>query len=201
MNEVFEAIFPGMMFFWVLFVGQTPMQEVINEKEIRTLERILATPATVSQFVLSKLLRAFILCAAIQGILIAISAWGFGIHWGNPAFLSLVIVANAMGMTGMLAFVYSLARTREQANTLSTISLLIFSIIGGSMFPFEQLPRFLQAVGQFSPNHWGIIALQSVTRGKPLIDVAGPLAMLIGLGIGGSVGAYLLFQRQFRNFK
>jgi ABC-2 type transport system permease protein len=185
-----------MMYLWVLFIGQSPMQEVLQERDNHILPRILASPATLPQFVLSKMLRCFVLCSLGLALLVLLTAVLFGIHWGNAPTLGVVIAACALSMTGLLAFLYSLARTREQANVMCSVFLLVIAMAGGSMFPFENLPVFLQMVGQFTPNRWGILALQGVAASKPMAELLKPLMGLAGLGALGSVAAFLLFRRQ-----
>jgi ABC-2 type transport system permease protein len=119
----------------------------------------------------------------------------FGIHWGNPVLVAVVITACALSMTGLLALIYSLARTREQANVMSSIILLVLAMVGGSMFPYESLPGFLQAVGQLTPNRWGVLALRAVAGSKPLVELAKPLLGLVSLGALGSGLAFVLFRR------
>ncbi len=201
MKEIFEMFLPGLMYFWVLFVGQGPMQEVLNEKGIRTLSRILAAPVSLPQFVLSKLIRCFLLCGVIQALLLLSGFLLFGVRWGNPLLLAAVITASALSMTGLLAFIYSLARTSEQANVIPTIALLICAMLGGSLFPYDQLPHFMQAVGQFTPNHWGIVAFQTVLRARPLAELLAPLAALSAFGVLGAAAGCRLFQRQLQPVK
>jgi ABC-2 type transport system permease protein len=196
MKEIFEALFPGMMYFWLLFIGQGQMQEVVNEKEKHTLERILAAPVTVNQFLLSKMLGCFLLCGIIQVLLVGMSALCFGVHWGNPFHLGMVVVAGALSITGVLAVIHGMARTREQANAMSSMVLVVFGMIGGSMFPFENLPKFMQMVGQFTPNRWGVLAIQGVIRAKPLAELAKPLIILFAIGAVGALLAFKLFRRQ-----
>ena len=189
-------LLPGAMYFWVLFIGQGPLQEVLQEQERHILPRILAAPVTLSQFVLAKMLRCFILCSLALALLIVASALLFGIHWGNPFALALALAACAFSMTGLLSFTYSLARTREQANVMSSAVLLLFAMVGGSMFPFESLPKFLQMVGQFSPNRWGVLALRGVAAAKPMAALLHPLLGLLALGALGTTLAFFLFGRQ-----
>jgi ABC-2 type transport system permease protein len=196
MSEVFSVLLPGMMYFWVLFVGQGPLQEVLYEKEAHTLARILAAPVTMSQFVLSKLVRCFLLCGLIQTLLLVLSALLFGIHWGNPGLLAAVITASALSMTGFLGFIYSLARTKEQANIIAPIAMLVLAMVGGCMFPFEQLPASIQVIGRWTPNHWAIVALQGVTRSSPPVDLLLPVGLLFGFGLIGCLAAFYLFQRR-----
>ena len=72
-------------------------------------------------------------------------------------------------------------------------------MIGGSMFPFENLPAFLQNIGRFTPNHWGVMVLQGAARATPPADVLGAYAGLAGLALAGSFIGFLLFRRQLAN--
>jgi ABC-2 type transport system permease protein len=185
-----------MMYLWVLFIGQGPMQEVLHERDTHILSRILASPVTLSQFVLSKMIRCFVLCGLGLFLLVVLTSLLFRIHWGNAPTLGLVIAACALSMTGLLAFLYSLARTREQASVMPTVFLLVIAMAGGNMFPFENLPAFLQMVGRFTPNRWGVLALQGVAASKPMVELLKPLIGLVALGAMGSVTALFLFRRQ-----
>ncbi len=196
MSDFLLILLPGAMYFWILFIGQSAMQEVLQEQESRVLPRILACPVTPGQYVLSKMLRCFVLCSLAAILLLISSALMFGIKWGNPLKLATTLAAWAASMTGLLGLIYAFARTKEQANVLSPIVLLVFAMLGGSMFPYENLPAFLQKLGQFSPNRWAVLALQGVARSKPLADLALPFAALVVLGAVGCVAAFFLFKRR-----
>ncbi len=196
MSEVLPFVLPGMMFFWVMFLGQGPLQEVIHEKESRILPRILASPVTSSQFILAKIVRCFLLCGLVLLALMVVTAMLFGLHWGNPLRMAGAVVACAFAITGLLALIYSLARTREQANMMSSVILLVLAMLGGNMFPFENLPPIMQAVGRAIPNRWGVVVLQGLLHAKPLAELLVPLTGLLAVGVLGSVAAFFLFQRQ-----
>ena len=196
MSDVLLILLPGAMYFWILFIGQGAMQEVLQEKETRVLPRILACPVTPGQYVLSKMLRCFVLCSLAAILLLVSSALLFGLKWGNPLKLAVAMAAWGVSMTGLLALIFALAHTKEQANVLSPLVLLVCAMLGGSMFPYENLPAFLQVLGQFTPNRWAVLALQGVARSKPLAELVGPLAGLVALGAGGSLLAFFLFKRR-----
>jgi ABC-2 type transport system permease protein len=196
MSDFLMILLPGAMYFWILFIGQGPMQEVLQEKESRVLPRILACPVTPGQYVLSKMLRCFVLCSLAAILLLVSSALMFGVSWGNSFKLAATVAAWAGSMTGLLSMIYALARTREQANVLSPMVLMVFALLGGSMFPYENLPAFLQQLGQCTPNRWAVLALQGVARSKPLAELAAPLAGLVVLGAVGSLLAFFLFKRR-----
>jgi len=158
--------------------------------------RILACPVTLGQYVCAKMLRCFVLCSLATVLLVVTSALLFGIKWGPPPKLALVVVIWSGSMTGLMALIYGLARTREQANVISPLVLMVFAMLGGSMFPYENLPKFLQLVGQYTPNRWAVLAMLGVVRSKPWTELVAPVAALLALGGLGSLLAILLFRRQ-----
>ena len=196
MNEVLPFVLPGMMFLWVTFLGQGPLQEVMHERESHILLRILASPVTPAQFVLAKLLRCFLLCGAVLLALVLATALLFGLRWGHPLHLAVVAAACAWAITGVLALIYSAAKTREQANALSSVILLVMAMLGGNMFPFDDLPPLMQAVGRGIPNRWGVMVLQGLLHSKPLSAQLTPLAGLLAVGALGCAAAFFLFRRQ-----
>ena len=196
MSDVLLILLPGAMYFWILFIGQSPLQEVVQEQESRIVSRVLACPVTPGQYVLSKMLRCFTLCSLAAVLLLITSGLLFGIRWGNPLKLLLVILFWSGSMTGLLSLIYALAATREQANVFSPVVLMIFAMLGGSMFPYENLPGFLRMLGQYTPNRWAVLALQGVVRAKPMAELVTPLVGLLALGLGGGVLAYFLFHRR-----
>ena len=189
-------LLPGAMYFWVLFIGQGSMQELLQEQESRILPRILACPVTPGQYVLSKMLRCFVLCSVVTVLLLISSAMLFGIKWGNLLALAAAVAAWAGSMTGLLALIFAAARTREQANVFSPMVLLLCAMLGGSMFPYENLPAFLQMLGQYSPNRWAVLALLGVVRAKPLAELLQPLAGLVAIGTLGSLLAFFILKRR-----
>lgn len=189
-------LLPGAMYFWVLFIGQGSMQELLQEQESRILPRILACPVTPGQYVLSKMLRCFVLCSVVTVLLLISSAMLFGIKWGNLLALAAAVAAWAGSMTGLLALIFAAARTREQANVFSPMVLLLCAMLGGSMFPYENLPAFLQMLGQYSPNRWAVLALLGVVRAKPLAELLQPLAGLVAIGALGSLLAFFVLKRR-----
>ena len=195
-KNVFIYMFPGIMYFWLFFIGQSPMQEILNERERHTLGRMLAAPVSVLEFLLSKMIRCFLLCASTQALLLVVSTFLFGIRWGNPLLLGASVLACALSVTGFLAFIYSLVKTQEQAYSFSSGIIIVCALVGGSFFPFNSLPGFLKAVGWFSPNRWGILSIQTIAWSQPLDGLVKSLIILCAIGLVGSVTAFILLYRR-----
>jgi ABC-2 type transport system permease protein len=199
MSDIIMSILPGMMYFWVLFIGQGPMQEVLQDKANRTLARMLASPVTVGQFIVAKMVRCFLLCGVGLALLTGISAVTFSIHWGNPVVLAAVIGACSLSMCGVLSTIYAIATTREQGNVVSSVVLLVLAMIGGGMLPFENLPGFLQMIGRFTPNRLAVLAFRAAAKSALSSDLLLPLVFLAAAGLAGCLVSYVLFKRQLEN--
>lgn len=197
MTDVFIYMFPGLVYFWLFFIVQDPMQEILQEKDAHTLHRLLAAPLTVSQFLLSKMLRCFALAGLIQALLFLVSAWLFDLRWGNPFLLLLVILLSAFSVTGVLGCMYGVTRTKEQANVVTRVVVILCAFVGGSFFPYDDLPGFLKMIGQFTPNRWSILATHTVAYSQPMVELVKPLTVLAAIGFCGSITALLGFRRQF----
>jgi len=69
-------------------------------------------------------------------------------------------------------------------------------MLGGSMFPYDNLPKFLQLLGQYTPNRWAVLTMLGVVHSKPMTEFIAPIAALLALGILGSLLAMVFFRRQ-----
>jgi len=195
-KEIFVFMFPGIMYFWVFFIGQGPMQEILSERDTHTLHRLLVSPVSLVEFLLSKMIRCFLLCGSIQLLLLLASAGLAGVWWGSPFLLVPVVLACALSVTGLLAVIYAVAKTKEQAYSSSSGIVVVCGLLGGSFFPFEHFPALLKAIGQFAPNRWAILALQTVASSQPAVNVVRPVVLLCAMGLAGSVAACFLFRRR-----
>lgn len=195
-KDVFIYMFPGIMYFWIFFFGQGPMKEVLDERAEHTLARLMASPVTLSQFLLSKMLRCLLLCVCLQWFLLAVSAVFFDVRWGHFGWVTLVSLISGFSTTGILSLLFALARSREQAHSLSIVVSVGCAIVGGSFMPFENLPGFMQALGRFTPNHWSIQAFQTLAWYGDRDTVVRSVFILSVIGLFGSGLAFVLFRRR-----
>ena len=74
----------------------------------------------------------------------------------NIPGLILMIIATSFAVSSLGIFLAAVAKTRQQAQNLSTIIILVMSAIGGSMIPLFIMPSILQKIALLSVNYWGI---------------------------------------------
>ena len=83
---------------------------------------------------------------------------------------------------------------------LSPMVLLLCAMLGGSMFPYESLPKLLQSIGQYAPNRWAVLALLRTAQGKPHGGTGRAARRgLLVLGVGGCLAAFALFRKQLED--
>ena len=183
MTEIFEHVFPGMMLMWIMFIAQNTMADIYVEHDKKTLHRLLVSTPTLSQVLLSKMIRCFLICLLSEIILILITSLFFGVSWGNPLKLGFILITTNISITGLLALIYALSKTKQAADAVTVVVVLSTSLVSGSMIPYEELPPFLKTFSQFTLNRWGIMGIQSVMQAKPFFEQLKPAIILTIAGL------------------
>lgn len=197
--EIFSYLFPGMMVMWVFFIANSVMSDIYNEFNNKTLMRMMASPISVTQIVLSKFIHSFMLSLLVEFVLIVLTTLIFGMDWGNPFWLLIAVLAINLAMTGVLAFIHGVSKTKGAADGLSVIVILFLGFLSGCFFPFESMPKLFQQIGEWTVNRWAVLSLQYVMKDKPIPDL---WMQLWKLGLAGLVtlsgGVYFLRRRLTR---
>jgi len=195
--NIFTYILPGLAFLGILFIGEMAMRDVLAEQTAGTLARALTTPLTPVHFLAGKMAQAFILCLACQALMMASGTIIFGVHWGPLHLVALFTAAAALSVTGLTALIFGLSRTERQGSAIAGLLIMGMSLIGGSMFPLEMLPGFVQSAGRFTLNFWAIKGFRTLSiEGGGLTEIALPLLLLAGIGLACTgLGALLLRRR------
>ncbi len=88
---------------------------------------------------------------------------------------------------GFLPWTNSLAGTERQADALSTIVIMVWSLLGGAFVPLSQFPDFLRPLAKTTPVFWAVDGFQ-----KAMQPDAGLAAISINVVVLASVGLVFL---------
>lgn len=158
---------------------------ILEEKENGTINRLLYSPLNSQTILYSKMLFAFFI-AILQLTLMFLFSWIFlnlDIAVNIPA-LVLMIIATAFAISSMGIFLAAISKSRQQAQNLSTLIILVMSAIGGSMIPLFYMPEIMNKVAIFSVNYWGIQGFYDIFwRSLPLSEIFPKILILTGTGI------------------
>jgi ABC-type Na+ efflux pump permease subunit len=183
-----------MLLFGVAGVGTS----ILEEKENGTINRLLYSPLKGSTILYGKMLFAFFI-SILQLSAMFLFAWlVFNMDLGaNIPALLLMIIATAFAVSSLGIFLAAIAKTRQQAQNLSTIIILVMSAIGGSMIPLFIMPAILQKIALLSVNYWGIQGFYDIFwRALPLKAILPKILILTGIGIVTTLASVQLFNRR-----
>ena len=197
--NLFAFLFPGMVALGLLFVGQNAMHDLIQEKEQGQINRLLSSPTSMGTVVVSKLFSTLLLLILCNVLLTLVGLVLFDIRLGNVIASFLLVIAQGLAITGLMALIFAVSRTERQAGTLSTIVIFGMSILGGSMIPTDSLPGMAQKASPFTLNYWAIEGFQKVILlGEGIGDILPHLAILSLFGLVTAAFGSLLFPRSLR---
>ncbi len=127
------------------------------------------------------------------GLLLLLSAamttLGFLYHGLSPAgWIPTVLWLTLSGLVlyGLMALLQLIAPTRKSASLVTSILIFPLMMIGGAFFPFEALPDWLTAIGNWVPNGFLLERLKSF-----LIYDGGLAALASGLPIALAMAVFL----------
>ncbi len=183
-----------MLLFSVAGVGTS----ILEEKENGTINRLLYSPLRGSTILYSKMLFAFFI-SILQLTAMFLFAWLFlnmDLSVNFPGLI-LMIIATSFSVSSMGIFLAAVSKTRQQAQNMSTIIILVMSAIGGSMIPLFIMPSILQKIALLSVNYWGIQGFYDLFwRVLPLEDILPKILILMSIGILMTFASIQLFKKR-----
>jgi ABC-2 type transport system permease protein len=186
-----------MLLFSVAGVGTS----ILEEKENGTINRLLYSPLKASTILYGKMLFTFFI-SILQLTAMFLFAWlifNMDLSVNIPALI-LMIIATAFAVSSLGIFLAAIAKTRQQAQNLSTIIILIMSAIGGSMIPLFIMPAILQKIAILSVNYWGIQGFYDIFwRFLPLKAILPKILILFTIGIIMTFASIQLFKKRIMN--
>ena len=183
-----------MLLFSVAGVGTS----ILEEKENGTINRLLYSPLKASTILYSKMLFAFFI-SILQLSAMFLFAWlvlNMDMNVNIPGFI-LMIIASSFAVSSLGIFLAAVAKTRQQAQNLSTIIILVMSAIGGSMIPLFIMPAILQKIALLSVNYWGIQGFYDLFwRVLPLKEILPKILILMSIGLIMTLTSIQLFKKR-----
>ena len=163
------------------------------ERSYQVLKRLGATPLGVPRLVLAKALSVLVV-ELVQVTLLVALARSFGADLGalNIAKLTAVIALGTFAFSGIGL---SLAgRLRGEVNLAAQNALyLVLLLIGGIVFPLQDLPSWLQWVGRITPSGALADVMRDVFSATSTYG-ASSLVILLGWAIAAQLSAFKLFR-------
>lgn len=188
-NETYNyrlSLVPGILAFLVTLIGgYLTALNIVEEKEIGTIEQINVSPIKKRDFILGKLIPFWILSmvAFTIGLLVTIFVYKIqmqGSYLLLYAFISVYLIA-ILGM-GLLASVYS--DTQQQSMFMVFFFMMIFILMSGLFTPTESMTDWAKYIAYLNPVTYGVDGVRLIMlKDSGFMDLLPHFAFIIGLAI------------------
>src|SRR5690606_20607488 len=97
--------------------------------------------------------------ALVQSTLIVLVGWGlFGVDWGDPRGVVLVVVLFAVVATAVGLLVGATVSDPDQAQAVGIPVAIGLGMLGGCMWPLDIVPPLMRTLGHVAPHAWAMDA-------------------------------------------
>jgi ABC-2 type transport system permease protein len=136
---------------------------VVREKEIGTMEQIIATPITKAEFILGKTIPFVIIGFIDVAMITAVAYFWFEV----PLRGSLLLLFGAtalflMSTLGFGLFISTISHTQQQAMMSAFFFVFPAMLLSGFAFPIENMPESVQWLTFLNPLRYYLIIIRGV---------------------------------------
>lgn len=173
----------GLMIMFLLFGAIQGSRLIVDEREKRTLSRIMYAIPSKFHLIVGKLLGLFLLCLTQVVILIVATSILFNVSWGNIVPLILVTCCTVFTAASLGIAIASIAKTAKAADSIGSIVVWLFSVIGGGMIPIFIMPNILKQLSKITLNNWATSAYIDLMMGSSISHILPNCLILLVMGL------------------
>lgn len=198
-NDLDSSAFFGasMAILLLFFATGAAAQSILEDKENRTLDRMLSGPTTLWSILIGKVVAVAVLAVVSFIVVWLVTTMMFGARWGSAPAVLVLIVFTVVALAGVATFVGGLASTAQQATTLTAVVTFGLSLIGGNFTGPADAPAALRAIRGFTPNGRALEAFTEVSVDSSSVgSIASTLVVLLLFGlVFGAIGLFSVRRR------
>jgi len=154
---------PDMIDIWFLLPGlaglilqtlavQQAALIIVRERELGTIEPILATPTRPLELVLSKMIPLLVLCLLALGVIVGLGIFWFGVPFQGSLLLyfglALLFIMSSLGLGLLMS---NRANTQREAQQMALMTMMFSLILGGMIYPRMAMPAIPRYMGSLLP--------------------------------------------------
>jgi len=158
---------------------------VVREKEIGTMEQIMVTPITPSEFILGKTI-PFALIGFADVVLITV----LGVFWfdvpirGNLLMLFVATALYLMTTLGVGLLISTVSETQQQAMMSTFFFYFPAVLLSGFMFPIANMPVVIQWLTYLNPLRYFLVIVRGIfLKGIGPVVLWPQMAALAAMGL------------------
>jgi len=171
---------------------------IVRERELGTLEQLVATPIRKTELMLGKILPYVVLGYLDITLALLIAAFWFRVPIrGSLLLLYGLVLIFYFAMLGQGILISTVSRTQRQAMQAAFFTFLPTILLSGFMFPREGMPVVIQWIGYALPLTYFLIIVRGIIlKGVGAAELAGQILPLAVLGLVFFVISVVRFQKR-----
>ncbi len=201
-NEELESnvfLIPGLIGLILMIVTMVLTSvSVVREKELGTIEQIMATPVRSHELLLGKIIPFVVIGFIDISMVIAIGRFWFGVPVrGSLPLLAGFCFCFLLTTLGIGLFVSTISRTQQQAMLTAFFFIPPNIVLSGLIFPIESMPRAIQYITYLIPLRYFLVIVRGIfLKGVGLDAIWREGLVLLLLGLGALSLSILRFRRR-----
>jgi ABC-type multidrug transport system permease subunit len=170
-----------MMMMTVMYGGITLIEERTNKR----INRLVATPVSVLEIFLGKMLGRMLQPVLQGGLLIAAGITIFRVSLGDHPLVLIPVIISFSFFCGSLGLLFGVVfRTEQQVMGIGILMTMVLAALGGCWWPLEVAPKIFQKIALFTPSYWAIRGIHDVMSfGKSWTGVLPECSVLTAIGV------------------
>ncbi|MGE0040459.1 MAG: ABC transporter permease [Vicinamibacterales bacterium] len=196
-SRYIDWLVPGLLGMNIMSTGLWAVGFAIVQARVKKLlKRLVATPMSRVDYLLSHLLSRLLFLALESGVILGFARVAFGVgSAGGYLAVAVLSLLGALSFGGMGLLVASRARTIEGVSGLMNVVMLPMWVLSGVFFSASNFPDVMQPVIQALPLTALVDAFRGVMiEGRSLAGVGGEIGILSAWGLGSFAVALRLFR-------
>ena len=192
------ALVPGILAFLVTLIGgYLTALNIVEEKEVGTIEQINVSPIRKRDFILGKLIPFWILAIIAFTMGLAVTVFIYGIEMQGSylllyAFISVYLI-TLLGM-GLLVSVYS--ETQQQSMFVVFFFMMIFILMSGLFTPVESMNDWAKWIAYANPVTYGVDGVRLIMlKGSGFKELLPHFGMISAMGLVFILWAALRYRK------
>jgi ABC-2 type transport system permease protein len=189
-------IAPAMAMLFLMYTVALGGRSLLAERAEWTLQRMVSTPTAAWQVLGGKMFGIYLSAVAQVSVLVIGSSLLFGLRWGQPLAVGVLVLAIAAGATGWGILLAAVARTPGQVTSFGGALMLTFGVLGGGFTIGLPSTGAFSLIGKITPNAWGLQGFTALAKGGGLSEIRDPIIGLTVMAAVLFIVAIVFFQRR-----
>jgi ABC-2 type transport system permease protein len=174
----------AMLIMFLMFSAMSAISFMVEERENKTLNRIMGTRATKMKLIVGKCLGLLLIGLVQALILIVFTRLVYRVDWGENWFgVALVTLCAVFACSGLGLFVAAISKSLKAANGMGTTMVQVLTALGGGMVPIYVLPGFIRNISNVTPNWQAMDGYYKLMQGSVLNAIVPNCLVLALIGI------------------